>query len=285
MTTWRMRKLLLLIFCLLAGPLALATPDECELALKAKLRQQFLADSRFNWAQVPNLTRRPPDIFASKLAALSYPSIRQLPEGLEIQEKLFFQRVFELLRDNGQVYELLKDVESDVLKLAGSSEKVDRRRALEALLRTYEAQFGFRSTQISARLEVVDFLRVIANGFTFNDRAGNSIALALSPNLRAKPGRWIHGRQSHRLQWHLVLRHLLSHPEEFRGLDPLALYKRLGDRVLAQRLNWEQTGIAESAIGDQRTLYFQLFDSAENNGSSAGFYYEYREYWPDLPID
>jgi hypothetical protein len=240
----------------------------------SKTCTEFLQIPEFNWADWPDLDRRPPNLFGSKLAALMMPFMKELPKGLSQEESLFYDGVFRFLRNREKVFQSLLQVEEELVSTGHGVS------AIEDLFRRFEQKHGFRVTKLDRVLDTPEFSKILENGFVFVDTSGDTTSLALDgthPNLK-----WVHGRFSHRLQWHLVLRELGARPQTFgHPTDVLGLYKKLGSPELSDRLDWSKTGVVE---GKSRTLFFHLFDSHENNGSSPGFYTEYRRFWPQIPL-
>ncbi len=271
------------------NPLNKQREADCSFFIEAaRLKKQFLLDPAFHWlegAEKP-LDRQPPNVFGSKLYALLFPTLRQLPTGLPKQAEAFFEQIFLILRDRSLVFDLLKAVELDVMKLADRDAEFSKQeQAFLVLLQVYEEPLGFETVAISGRLTTPKFLQIVAEGKTFIDQSGDSLSLSLASDTPALAGAWVHGINTHRLQWHLILRAHLLWPHRFpENIDLLAMYKLLGDNEMNARLDWSATGIAGDIGSDQRTLFFQLFDSAENNGSSPGFYLAYHRYWSRLPL-
>lgn len=230
-----------------------------------------------------DLHRRPPAIFASRLAAWLSPYMTNLPEGFDSAEEKFFLGIFRLLRDLERTHFLLTQLEYDLKKLVGrESEK--NAVAYEALLRAYERRIGMNVVRVTKPLSLEETMAFLAAGNTFVDLAGHALVLSLGPGLQAPLNRWRHLAGSHRLQMHLVLRDLLLRPEHYGSpKDPLELLKKLGDPELHRRLDWSQTGL-QGENPDQHNLFTQLFDTWENNASSPGFFHEYHAYWPMLPL-
>ncbi len=276
-----------LAISLIADPSASASLCNDELAsteIKRQQAQDFLNDSRFRWAKetLPwisdeEATRKPPNVFPSSAGALYYRPLNQLPEGLTQSEKVFYQGVFSFLRDNGRVFDQLKAIEADL-----------KSQSLESLLETGEARYGLKKVDIESRLDTQDWLELVAQGAVAHDTFGNHIQLVLSDGIKSYPGHWLHGADSHRLQLFLVIRDVESRPSfyglkenEFKKLREF--YINLGSTSFNDRLDWSNTSLAKAPNGtDRKNLFFQFFDSPENNGSSPGFYFEYREYWPAL---
>jgi hypothetical protein len=261
--------------------------------------EAFLADQRFHWADPsplwPELHRKPPHIFASAYQSLTYQEPRSLPAGMTRGERAFFNGIFKNLRNLERTYELVKATESDVEQLVASyhahpstsslSDFQIRSRALQILMATYEKEFGFGVEFVDQAVPDDELMAVLARGNTFIDRAGSRLVLDMADGVRPVRGHWDHKVLVHRFQWYLILRDLKLHPQDYGNpKDVLALYKRLGDPQFNRGLNWSKTKIYDPGNGKIHFLFFQLFDSPENNGSNPGFYTEYRQYWPGLVI-
>jgi hypothetical protein len=252
--------------------------------------ERFLADPRFHWTQwplVPHLHRKPPNLFPFQLASLTYSEMTALPTGLTAQEAAFFQGVFETLRDLSRSFVLIKLVESDVQTIvAESSQQLSDRdlriTALHSLMTVYEKRFGFSVVELNRSITASEWAEFLAAGKTFIDRAGAGLGLELGPGLRTRPGHWLHPQLAHRFQLHLILRDKVLRPDRYgRPEDLLQCYKALGMTDFNSRLDWSSTGLDAQSAHD---LYFELFDSPENNASSPGFFFDYKDYWPDLLI-
>lgn len=256
------------------------SPESCQMALGH--------DPRFHWADdlapmfgVGDPSRLPPDLFGSRIAALSAPIVRGLPTGLTLGQEKFFSGVWNLLRDRIRVLELTRtvvreiDAMSDVMKFG-------RREAFLNILSQWEAKYGFPLLEVDGYLSSQDWLAQIERGVIIDDTNAGKGAVVLRVGGIVEPivGHWNHGRDSHRFQWHLVLRDLELRPDHYgRPSDIVQMYK---DLALGEHLDWTQTGVA----GEEKNLFRILFDTAENNPSSPGYFTEYREsYWPELPIE
>ncbi len=259
----------------------------------------LLMDQRFHWAKpyaevfdIEEPERVPPNVFDSQMRALSQPLLKQLPDGLTRNQRLFYQGIFDLLRDRARVFSLTQQVIQEIDGRVGvedhksEDERVDqnlaRRRAFLEILSKYERKYRFKVTKVSAAVESREWLAYVHMGYVLDDEAGRHMGLTLSSDQQAKPGQWEHGRDTHRFQWHLVLRDVEQRPELYgHPKDVLTLYEKLGDRSV--KLDWSETG-ANANSGPQ-DLFFYLFDSPENNPSSPGYFLHYREFWPGLPIE
>lgn len=261
-----------------------ATKDPCETYFSSEL-ERFDQDPRFHWAAETDLHRRPPNIFSFRIISLTMPYLIALPAGLSDQETSFYSGIFNLLRDRRRVFLLMKQVEADIQAL---QTRTDFYRAAEALFRVYENRYGFQLASTQTAMPSDDYLKLIEQGKIVLDQGEASrLGLSLGPSIRALPGRWLHGQFTHRLQWHLILRDLLQNPEAYGSpteQQVYDLYCRIGTLSLSDNptLDWSQTGLPPqtSRASDDHRLFFQLFDSPENNGSSPGFFHEYRSYWP-----
>lgn len=239
-------------------------------------RERFLGDVRFHWAdRVSEILggefvtdRKPPDLFPSQFQALAYRYITDLPSGLSEREAQFFGGIFRTLRDRGRVFDLIQMVVQDI-----------QHRSIESVLIDVEQRFGLTVEIVLAQLTADEWRALLSDGKTFVDLAGAHLALHVADEMRPRAGHWQHGQMSHRFQLHLILRDMALRPDFYGGTsDFLALYKRMGDEAFCERLDWSMTGLRSG-----RDLFFILFDSPENNGSSPGFYSEYaQEYWPEL---
>lgn len=265
-----------LIFLMCAGMKAHAlTPqEECAAGL--------MSDPRFAWAKWPDIDRKPPNIFPSAMAALLTPHMERLPGGMDPQTHAFYQGIFDFIHDRARVFTGIQEVVAEIDR----SGNADREAGLIAIMENYEKLYGLRAVQVRTALSGEEWLALLADGLTFDDLAGSHVHLSLSRELHAPEGQWRHGQLTHRFQLHLVLRDLRAHPERYGNpRDVLALYKKMGDRAYGKSLDWSVTGLLEDGrptgpLG----LFYHLFDSPENNPSSPGFYYQYREYWPTLPL-
>jgi hypothetical protein len=126
-----------------------------------------------------------------------------------------------------------------------------------------------------------DLHKILLAGQTFNDQVRGGLVLDMGFGFQPVQGRWPHGPLIHRLQLHLVLRDLVLNAKNYGSPSSvLHLYRQMGNPDLLARLDWSKTGL--DSPSRNHTLFFQLFDSPENNGSSPGFFNEYKEYWPNL---
>jgi hypothetical protein len=273
-----------------------ATPTDATQACVKLLRptfnsglSAFMSDPRFHWAEpihrglgidLPS-DRLPPNIFDRKIVALSYQPMLRLPDGLPQAEFAFFSGIFQFLRDRQRTYEMMKAVEHDVVRLAPKHEVEPRIRALLALFLSYEQNFGILCTTLHDAVTDHELHRLLLLGKTFTDHAGANLSIDMGLNIRPLWGRWPHRQLSHRLQLHLVLRDLMLHPNAYGNpQDVLTLYRQLGNTALMHGLNWQKTGLEMTS--KTPSMFFQLFDSPENNGSSPGFFSEYQEYWQEI---
>jgi len=242
----------------------------------------FLRDSRFNWwrSSRPNLQieihRKPPNVFPSMTQSLVYRELRAIPNGLSLIEAKFFGGIFRLLRDLRRTYELIQDV---VMELERDHKTLDQ------ILSEFEKRYGFGLIDVQEALNLSQFMRVLSSGAVFHDSAGHHLSLMAWGTVLGD--RWKHGRLSHRFQMHLVLRDFEAHPEYYGSPNPhqiRRLYSRMGSQRLHRSLDWAETGIEMPSNGSRPSLFFQLFDSPENNASNPGFFRAYQEYWPQLNL-
>jgi hypothetical protein len=237
---------------------------------------EFLADKRMNWSTREDSHRLPPNIYGPNANLLAQPYMRQLPKGLSSpQAEAFFHGVFVLLRDRARVFQIINDIKVD-LELT----------TLERLFSKYEVRYSLNIIRVDDILSTRTWLNYIKRGFIVVDSIQQPLYTpSLDDRTRAAAGHWHHASLAHRTQMHMILRELEAHPELFGGpyttSQILALYKSLGSSNAGSNLDWSDTGLNPKSGA---TFYQELFDTLENNASSPGFFYEYREYWPWLRI-
>lgn len=274
----RFFKFLLFILIFLKG--FVEANASCSLALDVD-KAEFL--KKIYWQEGwPNIERRPPPLFSSKLQVLVTDFMVQLPEGIPLHLRKTLERFFKLLRDPSQTYDSLKDLDSE---LAQENSENKRRERLEQMLSTYEKRYGFAHVVVKHHLDWIELARKLSRGEIFSELSERGLQLALSSNVNdlAAQGHWLHPDYAHRLQLHFLLRDYEKNPH-FYDSAPLEAYQALGSEELkAQNLIWQNTGIISEGE-NLRQLFFQLLDSDENNGSSPGFYFEYRRFWPSIPL-
>ena len=253
--------------------------SECERLTGTKTLEDFLSDPRFHWAPgEKGLERKLPNIFGSVAFAFTYDPVNDLTDNLPPQEKAFFDGVFHTLRDLERVHFLIHQLLSDLDQLVEAKrsqgslpfpESELRPRAYASLLTIFEKQMGIGLVTIEDAISGKEMDAIMADGNTFIDDAGSHIGLHLSDDVEVPQEIWPHGQWTHRMQLHLIIRDSLLRPEFYGAPESfLEMYKAMG----------------QPEFNKPHNLFFHLFDSPENNGSSPGFYQHYREYWPGLPL-
>ncbi len=230
------------------------------------------------WAGPEIALRRPPSVFPTlgTEELLSVRPIMELPRGLSEYQARIFRRMIETLRSPGRIFLHILVLESRL-----------KEESLENILSASESMFGFQVVDVRGRLTRQEWMKYLASGQTFNDFGGDLISLSINGH-RTQKGHWRHARLAHRLQLGLILMDYMQTPEAYgTKAELLQAYKDLGDRALDARLDWSHTYLAptdpeHAEYDDRHNLFFQIFDSAENNPSSPGFFHEYREFWPRL---
>jgi len=86
-----------------------------------------------------------------------------------------------------------------------------------------------------------------------------------------------HGYETHRLQWNLVMREMAAHPEKFGEVSQASDYFKFLGEIDSGALDWKLSGIENN-----RTAWFQLFDSNELNFSCPEFFRDQHSYFPGL---
>lgn len=259
----------------------------CEHSLTAT-KVAFMADSRFHWFEWPDLHRYPPNLFPSKMAVLANSDfLRALPSGIPPVAESFYVQIFQLLRDRGRVFDLLKLLESDIVTLAAKISKdpssSDRIRAYRSILEVYETEIGVTTQEVSEFLSPAEIKKNLARGAILTDHSPASAELRINETMIAKAGSWIHTRWVHRLQFHLIFRDAKLRPALYpKPAEILAFIKYLGEPDLERSLDWSNTGLKPKDPANL-FLFEHLFDTHENNPSSPGFFWQYFEYWPQIP--
>ena len=90
-----------------------------------------------------------------------------------------------------------------------------------------------------------------------------------------------HGQETHRIQWHIVMRAMDANPGAFGGVTKASvLYVELG-RMDHSKLAWEDAGL-KTKDSREMNLWAQLFDNFDRNWTSPEFLRPYHAYWPGL---
>lgn len=132
---------------------------------------------------------------------------------------------------------------------------VPREKALQDILGEWESRHGFKpATVVYESQRPQAWYAMLREGALFRDRT-----------FAGKP----HGVETHRLQWHVIMREMSERPESFPGVKNAAeLFRTLGDESIIARLDWSG---ASRVSRNERNLWGPLFDSFTENHTSPEF--------------
>jgi GGDEF domain-containing protein len=195
--------------------------------------------------------------------------LKALPEGIPPRLNPSFKAIHDLFGDRYRAFRLMQAFEREVVaRSKAEGESLDAAR--EGVLADWEARHGFKPViELQDRVyEPHEWQAMLREGATFRD-----------PTLSASGGSR-HGAETHRLQWHLVMRAMEADPAAFGKVGKASeIYKSLGE-IDNSKLDWTETGV--EGKGKEKDLWFQLFDNFEQNWSSPEFLRPQHAYWPGL---
>jgi hypothetical protein len=192
----------------------------------------------------------------------------KLPTGLPSDFVGPLETLRSLMRNNKQVFELVQQLEADVIQRA-QERKIENFSALEEVLAEYEQKGGFKpAIDLEARAYTANqFMSMLAEGATFRDTVFTNTN---------RVGGSAHGRDTHRIQLNVMMRHMNLNPELYNGKTPVEMFKILGDVKLYEKLNWDDTGRSGNST------WSPFFDSFESNFSCPEWLRNKHDYWPGL---
>lgn len=196
------------------------------------------------------------------------PLFQKLPEGLPADYIPGLNAIRELMRNKTTVFKLMQALESEVFARA-QKEKIANYDALVKILAETEQKNGFKpAVDLQPKpFTSVEWMQMLSEGALFRDINFTDAARKGQP----------HGRDTHRIQWNVVMRFMEMSPQKFGGKTPVELFKMLGDVPVSEKLNWENTG----RTGGQ-SIWSPFFDSFERNFSSPEWFRSQHEMWPGL---
>lgn len=222
-----------------------ATPE----ALTELLAQQPLRDLAFSRVK-----------FDQKFTAL--------PDGVSAKVQPGLDSIRRLFADQQRVTKLMQDFEAEVVgRTLRTGEPLNVSR--ENILARSEALNGFKPVvELPVKsYDKPEWRAMLKEGALFKDTAFKDANRQGSR----------HGYETHRLQWHLVMREMAARPESFGKVEQASdLFKFIG-AVDDAALDWKKTGVSYN-----QTAWYQLFDSNEKNFSSPEFFRDQHRHFPGL---
>lgn len=210
-----------------------------------------------------------PDRAARFLSARKFTQrFTALPEGIPERMRPGFDSIRRLLGDQGKVATLMQELETEVVERSlRTGEPLELAR--EAILAAAEERHGFKAAfDLPARIyDRADWRAMLRDGAMFKDSAFKDLTRAGA----------VHGYETHRLQWNLVMREMESRPSGFGEVSKASDYFKFLGGLDDAKLDWKNSG-----IGYNSTAWFELFDSTQKNFSSPEFLRDAHAYFPGL---
>lgn len=194
---------------------------------------------------------------------------KSLPKGIPGRYHSGFETIRRLFADQKRVLALMQEFEDEVIANQRSSGKT-LEAAREAVLSSWEKRGGFKPNivEIEKRgYSTKEWRKMLSEGAMFKDGAFKDINRQGS----------LHGYETHRLQWNLVMREMAANPQSFGEVTQAAELFKFTGTVSDATLDWKGTGLSAPS-----TLWYELFDSMESNFSSPEFFRTQHAYFPGV---
>ncbi len=191
----------------------------------------------------------------AKLFAAKSPNY-SLPQNDKEHPYAFQQAITQIrtfLSNPEKVIQRMKELQREVLLLKKAHPDVDAQIPLQEVLARWEKHFGFNPAIVLEPkiLTAKEWREMLQSGSLFYD-------------LYWEP-RWYepHGAETHRLQWHLIMRDAYDHLADY-GLDNIQqlvdIYKNMGSSEVSKSLVWHP-----KVKKFERSLWYQTVDTEDIN--------------------
>ncbi len=202
-----------------------------------------------------------------------------------------FQSINKFLKNSDFVHRYMKDFEDEVMlmtlqnkpkfySLDKTKQAIEKQKSMIKVLEKFEKDnkfisaktLGYKALNLKNKSYSMDaWLKMLSDGKIFNDTTFKKVDSVADLNDGNRNG---HGYFTHRIQWHVLMRHMEKEPSQFYGFNARQLFQKLGSKVFNQKL-----GLANSGSD---TLWQMLFDSFSGSYHQPETFRRLHSDYPDL---